>query len=163
MAKTPTKEVSVFDGLNDKYLELVQSPDLMDPSQVSADIAQRILNVDPDATIEDVLALGDMATEDARSITNRPFFVTGEPNWYKSTFTESDGPGVFVALPIHFLDTNTDGVVTVGGSNVVAQLYVMHTRGMVPSSDAAACMKFTTKQSARGYDVLWLTKGEVPF
>lgn len=156
--KTDAKQdVAGFDDPTGKYLELVQSPELMDPAQVQRDIAERILNSDPDS-IEAVLALGDATTEDARDIVGRPFKVVGELNWYRSSFTDAGGPGVFVAVPLHFLDTDTDGVVTVGGANVCAQLYVMHTKGFVPSD---AAMQFITKRSSRGYDVLWLTNAKV--
>lgn len=138
------------DELAGKYLQLVSSPELMDPAQVARDIAARIMEQE---TVDDILGMGDTTTEDARDVAERPFKVLATPNWYRSTYEE--GPGVFVAMEVEFLDTNVKGVVTVGGSNVIAQLYALQTKTGIPLDTP---MRFVVKKSSRGFDVLWLSK-----
>lgn len=140
-------------ALTNQYLSLVSNPEIMDPAEVARDIAARILEQD---SVDSILSMGDAATEDARDVAERPFKITATPNWYKSSY--EDGPGVFVAMEVLFLDTDQKGVVTVGGSNVIAQMYALQTKTGIPLD---VPMRFTVKRSSRGFDVLWLAKANL--
>lgn len=140
--------------LTNKYLALVEDVTIQDPGQVSRNIAARIMEQD---SVDAILGMADSSALSADDILDRPFVILDRPSWHKAKDGYTDGAGVFVVLNVAMQDDNEVMAVTCGGTNVLAQLYTMQSKGMLPND---VPMRFIKRATNSGYNVLWLTKAQ---
>lgn len=138
--------------VSNRYLALTEDVEVTSASEVAVQIANRILQAE---SIDDVLGMADSAGTGARDIVGRPFTIMALPVWRKAKEAYKEGSGFFVVLQLGMKDTNEVIPVTTGAANVLAQLYTMQTKGMLPND---IVMQFTEKSANSGNEVLWLAK-----
>lgn len=144
--------------LNEKFAPLVKSNIAEDPSAVSVRIVKSILDRD---SIDSILDAGDATALSAEDIGTRSFRILDDPTWLESKYEKSEAMlHYFAVLPIQMADTGKEEVVSVGGSNVLAQLYAAKEAGS--ATVEGRWMKFKRVPTASGNDVLWLQRGEGP-
>jgi hypothetical protein len=154
MAKTEV--VESFGDMESKFLALVTDPEVTDPSAISRQIVERILGA---GTVDEILGMGDSAGLNAEAVGERSFYTTEPPVWLRSSKGKpGETLGVFAVLRVRFVDDKTENVVTCGGQNVLGQLYALQAKGALDRDFGP--VRFTTKPTAAGYEVLWLTKGD---
>lgn len=140
--------------LTNKYLALVEDVTVQDPAQVSRQIASRIMEQD---SVDAILGMADSAALSAEDILERPFVILDRPSWHKAKDAYKDGTGVFVVLNVGMQDTGEAMAITCGGTNVLAQLYTMQSKGMLPND---VPMQFIQRATNAGFNVLWLAKAQ---
>lgn len=117
-----------------------------DPEEISRSIVERILKAE---TFEDVFA--PQAVRHARELLDVPLVVHG------IRFNQSDfeaGFGFYCLVDCTDAETGESVVVSVGGRNVMAQLFRADQLGVFPAK-----LKFTqpARPTRQGYWPLWLT------
>lgn len=163
MAPTATQKGKQTDGLADdpqtalvavhqKYLDLVEEVNTTSSDEMTASIVARILEGD---SVDDILGMGDSAATGARQIVGRPFKMLEKPVWAKGVAQFADVAGVFVIVQCAMQDTGEVLPITTGGENVLAQLYAMQAKGLLPTDTV---MTFREQETASGWKVLWLVK-----
>lgn len=128
-----------------RMLETIKDDAVADPQAVSLDIVERILKA---KNVRE--ALTPPQTVAARDVLERPLVITGV-HWNESDFTE--GFSAYAVLEATDPKTEEELVVTCGGRNVMAQLYMISQFEGFP---VRARFGESGRQTARGYRPLWL-------
>lgn len=119
---------------------------LSDPANAQMAIMERILSA---PTLEAVFEVA--GTQGADDVDRKPFFLKNV-EFFKSDYVE--GPGAYAIIHCVFEDTGEAGVITCGGSNVVAQLIAASKFGAPPTFPIQLARNL--KPTAKGFYPLWL-------
>lgn len=128
------------------FLETTRQIEDHDSDQTTVEILARILAAE---SVEDVLA--PQAPVALKTLQGFPLSIDSV-RWMKSDFAE--GAGMYALIKGARTDTGETFLATCGGTNVLAQLFVLDKLGAFPTK-----VKITTasKPTANGYYPLWLT------
>ncbi len=162
MAKSTNTDIVpstiVFESFGDianNYRSLATEIQAMDSSAIVLDIVNRINQAE---TIDDILDMSDLGGTNAESILGQSFTIQ-DIKWLesKAAYADSAGStGFYVLMTLEMVGTGETVVLTCGATNVLAQLYSLVSKGLDYSTSP---MMFTTKDTANGFRVIWLSKG----